>query len=1033
MKKIFDFLFSMSWMAFLILTMIFSTAAATFVENDYGPAAARAAVYNTRWFEVLLALIVFNLLGNLIKNKIYKTKKLSIFLFHFAFLFIFIGAAITRYVSYEGTMHIRENDSSDRIISSQSFLFIAADDGSGQVQHYEKTHFIPGKKNKFSTKLKVGNQNLKLKLLKYIPGAEKSIVPDPFGEPVVSYVSLGSSGRQSHLLISGETEQIPGLRIGFNNIESDFNIISKEEGLYFICKSDVSLMDMASNTQTVLKTGELHPFQTRRLYSTENNQVVLTDYLNKGRVEWVVGPDDGVARPNAIVLELSFKSQTETITVFGRPDRIGTQYDYNLDGARLSLTYGPRWIQLPFALYLKDFQLERYPGSNSPASYASEVILIDTKNGLEKPYRIFMNNILNYKGFRFFQSSYDTDEMGTILSVNHDAMGTAITYIGYFIMTLGMFLSLFNKNSRFLSLARSQNEKNNKIIPVTAVLMLAFTLAIPSSLNAQSGARNTNNVLSTSQASELSSILVQDQGGRIKPLQTMASDVLRKVTKKEFVSGLNSVQVVMGMYLFPEYWQRTPMINVSNEEIRRMLGVNDKQVSYLDFFDMASMGSYKLSEVVQQAYQKKPGLRTKLDQEIMKVDERVNICYMVYSGTLLRIFPAKDDPDRKWHGPAEAPGMVSGEDSLYVSDVLNMYRNSLTQSGNESNSTEIINGIKKFQEFNAGDLYPSKSKISLEIFYNKAHIFDKLTKYYAIIGFILLFLLLASVLSEKSGINRFIRIATFFLMFGFVLHTIGLGVRWYVSEHAPWSNGYESMIYIAWAAMLAGLIFVRKSTFTLVAASLLAALTLMVAHMSWMSPEITNLVPVLNSYWLTIHVSIITASYGFLGTGMVLGLFNLALYVMKTEKNHFKLQKQIEILSGINEMSLILGVYFISVGTFLGGVWANESWGRYWGWDPKETWALITILVYIFITHMRFVPGLKGHFSFNLASVVGFFSVLMTYFGVNYYLAGLHSYAQGDAVPVPKFVYYTVASLVLLILFAWFNEKNYRKKTPLVE
>lgn len=166
---------------------------------------------------------------------------------------------------------------------------------------------------------------------------------------------------------------------------------------------------------------------------------------------------------------------------------------------------------------------------------------------------------------------------------------------------------------------------------------------------------------------------------------------------------------------------------------------------------------------------------------------------------------------------------------------------------------------------------------------------------------------------------------------------------------------------------------------------------------------------------------------------MVLGLFNLLLYVMKTEKNHNKLQKQIEILTGINEMALILGVYFISVGTFLGGVWANESWGRYWGWDPKETWALITALVYIFITHMRFVPGIKGHFAFNLGSVVGFFSVLMTYFGVNYYLAGLHSYAQGEAVPIPKFVYYTVISLILLIMFAWFNEKNYKKKTYMVE
>ncbi len=967
----------------------------------------------------------------MIINKVYKTKKLSIFLFHFAFLFMFIGAAVTRYVSYEGSMHIRENDASDRILSSQSFLYIGLQNESGQVDHYEKTQFIAGKKNKFKKKLKVGNENVNLKLVKYIPNAEQSLIPDPLGESVISIVTLGSMGRQTHLMSPSDAKQISEMIVGFNNNEADFNIVSQENGLYFISKRDVTLMDMASNPETTLPAGELHPFETRRLYNIENTQLVLTDHLNKGRVEWIVGPNDGNVRLDAIVMEASFSSGQETITCFGKPGRVGQQYSYDLGGTELSLTYGPRYIQLPFALFLKDFQLERYPGSNSPASYASEVTLIDRERGIEEPYRIFMNNILNYKGFRFFQSSYDTDERGTILSVNHDSMGTTVTYIGYFLMTLGMLLSLFNKNSRFRKLASSGNNSKGTLASVS-ILMMVISMALPASLNAQSVA-GAHDVLSNSQAAELSSILVQDQGGRIKPLQSMTSDVLRKVVKKESVDGLNSVQVVMGMYFYPEHWQRVPMIKVTNEEIRKKLGIRDKFASYIDFFDLAAMGQYKLSTIVQEAYQKKPGLRTKLDQEIMKVDERLNVCYMVYSGSMLRIFPAKNDPNNKWYGPAEFPGKPSKEDSLFVSGVLGLYVNTLSQTGNEATSTEILNGIKKFQEINAGDIYPAKSKISLEIFYNKAHIFDKLTKYYGIIGFILLILLLVSVLSEKKGIDKIIRIATLFLLLGFIFHTFGLGIRWYISGHAPWSNGYESMIYIAWAAMLSGLIFVRKSPFTLVAASLLAALTLMVAHMSWMNPEITNLVPVLKSYWLTIHVSVITASYGFLGTGMVLGLFNLVLYIMKTDKNKVKLDKQIKTLSEINELSLILGVYFLSVGTFLGGVWANESWGRYWGWDPKETWALITALVYIFITHMRNVPGLKGYFAFNLASVVGFFSVLMTYFGVNYYLAGLHSYAQGDAVPIPKFVYITVASLILIILFAWFNERNYRKKTKQVE
>jgi cytochrome c-type biogenesis protein CcsB len=227
--------------------------------------------------------------------------------------------------------------------------------------------------------------------------------------------------------------------------------------------------------------------------------------------------------------------------------------------------------------------------------------------------------------------------------------------------------------------------------------------------------------------------------------------------------------------------------------------------------------------------------------------------------------------------------------------------------------------------------------------------------------------------------------------------------------------------------MLAGLIFVRNTPFALASAAILSSLTLFVAHLSWMNPEITNLVPVLKSYWLTIHVSVITASYGFLGIGMIIGLVNLIMYILKTEKNKDRLQQQIGILSNVSEMALILGVYFFAMGTFLGGVWANESWGRYWGWDPKETWSLVTGLVYVFVVHMRFIPGLRGYFAFNIASILAFFSVIMTYFGVNYYLSGLHSYAQGDAVPIPSFVFYALGILIIMGIVAWQKENKFMK------
>jgi cytochrome c-type biogenesis protein CcsB len=238
------------------------------------------------------------------------------------------------------------------------------------------------------------------------------------------------------------------------------------------------------------------------------------------------------------------------------------------------------------------------------------------------------------------------------------------------------------------------------------------------------------------------------------------------------------------------------------------------------------------------------------------------------------------------------------------------------------------------------------------------------------------------------------------------------------------SNGYESMIFISWVTLLAGFIFSRRSLFALPATAVLSGLTLMVAHLSFMDPEITNLVPVLQSYWLTLHVSVITASYGFLGLGAILAIIAMILLSLSGKSSLERISATIDDLAVINYKSLTIGLYLLTTGTFLGAVWANESWGRYWGWDPKETWSLITIIVYSFVIHSRMIPGLKDIYTFNLLSLFAFSSVLMTYFGVNYYLTGLHSYAGGDPVPVPVFVYVAVAGLVSLAVISY---ARYRK------
>jgi cytochrome c-type biogenesis protein CcsB len=291
----------------------------------------------------------------------------------------------------------------------------------------------------------------------------------------------------------------------------------------------------------------------------------------------------------------------------------------------------------------------------------------------------------------------------------------------------------------------------------------------------------------------------------------------------------------------------------------------------------------------------------------------------------------------------------------------------------------------------------------------------------------LLITLIVFVISGRKKGSLLVKALGWLLFAGFLFHTFGLGLRWYIAGHSPMSNGYESMIFISWVTLLAGFIFSRKSSFALPATAVLASMTLMVAHLSFMDPEITNLVPVLKSYWLTLHVSVITGSYGFLGFGAILGLITMILLTLSNPSNYERIGKTIEELTVINYQTLTIGLYLLTIGTFLGAVWANESWGRYWGWDPKETWSLITVIVYSLVIHSRKIPSMKDIYTFNILSLFAFSCVLMTYFGVNYYLSGMHSYASGDPVPVPSFVYITVIMLAAISFVAYLKYTNWKK------
>ena len=320
---------------------------------------------------------------------------------------------------------------------------------------------------------------------------------------------------------------------------------------------------------------------------------------------------------------------------------------------------------------------------------------------------------------------------------------------------------------------------------------------------------------------------------------------------------------------------------------------------------------------------------------------------------------------------------------------------------------------------------PSDLKISSEITYNKVDIFNRLYKWYLLLGFSLLLILILQIFNDKKFYNIIIKFIEYSIYFLFILNTLGLAARWYIAGHAPWSDAYESIIFVAWATVIFGIIFGRKSYFTLASATLVSSIILSVAHMNWLDPSIANLQPVLDSYWLMIHVAVIVGSYGPFAIGMILGIVVLLLTIIANKKNRKSFVKKLEELTIVNELSLTIGLVMLTIGNFLGGMWANESWGRYWGWDPKETWALISIIVYTAVLHLRIVPKLNNKWLFNLLSIISFGAILMTYFGVNFYLVGLHSYASGDKVITPDFVYYSIGFIIILGLISYFaNKKN---------
>ncbi|MDA7768230.1 cytochrome c biogenesis protein CcsA [Flavobacteriales bacterium] len=1031
--KFLSALFSMRLMAFLILLFFVAIGYATFIENDFGTQTAKALVYNATWFEVIIVLLTINMLANINRYKLWRKEKWPVLMFHISFVIIVIGAGITRYVSFEGMMPIREGEQSDLIISDGTFLQIKVHDNAYQY-NYDKSILLDDyqgpleflSSNEFSQKVEFLDNDISIDYVDYIPNAKDTLIIGE-GVPTLTVVLAGANGRETYYLQEGRAERYLGLNFSFGTpLPGHVNFFYENDELMVQLPDNAEFMRMADQFKGSIKKDSIQPLMLRSLYMVSGQNFVIPTMHEKATLSYYKGVNpEGQELEDLLKVKVRSNGEEQIVELFGDKGMVSNKNHFQLGGLNFSLSYGSMYYQTPFFVRLNDFQLERYPGSNSPASFASEVTLIDGEQ--ESDHRIFMNNVLDYQGFRFFQASYDQDELGTVLSVNHDFWGTWISYLGYFLMSLGMIATIFSKKTRFSNLRKKLDELRAK--RTTALMLL---LSLSTGLMAQDS--NTvdslilSNPISVEHADKFGLLVVQDEGGRMKPFGTTTSEILRKVSRKSDYNGLNSNQVVLGMLQNPYLWQLAPMIKVNNDELREKLGLEEKFTSFLSFF--SDEAKYVLTNDVQIAYAKKPAERSKYDKEVMAVDERVNISYMVYNGSFLRFFPIPDDPSNKWISPSMSESLLFGDDSLFVNSILPIYYRSLQQAQNDGDyevANNTLNAIRNYQKKFGAEVYPSDLKIKTEVFYNNAKVFNKLSYFYALVGLVMILLLIQQILKERKWRNAIIRFAFVLVVVGFAAHTIGLIGRWFISGHAPWSNAYESVIYIAWATVLAGFMFARKSLMTVAATSILSALLLMVAALNWLDPEITNLVPVLDSYWLIIHVAIITASYGFLALGALLGFLNLILMIIQSKSNKTKIGNSLKELTFINEMSITTGLFMLSIGTFLGGVWANESWGRYWGWDPKETWALASMLIYIFVLHMRFIPKIKGMFAFNFASIIAYGSIVMTYFGVNFYLSGLHSYAKGDPMPIPSFVYYSIAVIALVSIVAQWRQKRFKK------
>ncbi len=1093
MERIAKEFFSMRMMVVALFVFLVSIGLATFVETVYDTQTAKLMIYNANWFSVLLLYLCAGMVANIFRYRMFRAEKISILTFHIAFIVMIIGAAVTRFFGFEGTMVIGEGETVSFMYSADPYLVVEVTDNKDTYSWGRKLWMSEALDPTFEDDVPLMvNGKVKKAASLHCIGFKKNMVDSLVTRRDIKETAIGLAigGMEAQYLEEGQSTLLGGTALYYEVKGASSGVQIWKEGKKFKMKSDVGVRALAmAELRAIRDSGEapadslydvvmpdsIITLEKSKLYNVQGEQFVLKDIKRNTKRDWVKAPKKNAGR-DLLRVKLKVNGKfSEPFYVPGGMNFIGHKNSVSKthEGLKFKIEYGSKAVELPFAVRCEDFRLERYPGSSQPSSFESDLTIIDTLNNYTKTKKLFMNHVIDHEGYRLFQSSYKPDLSGTILQVNNDWWGTNISYFGYLLMGLGMVLALIAPGGRTRELIRKIKIISEKRRNLSAIALI-IALSTGGGVYAQQDTSNVNeadtsvqamdgheghdhsghdhateapsqeaneeiefppkgkiNIITEEHADKLARLLVHsDIHKRAMPFHTLAGQLLRKIHRGNTYEGYNAVQVVMNIHLNQSYWWDEPIIYVSTKgELRKTLGVK-KYASLKDLMNLKT-GEFKLAKEAEEAFRKAESKRSEREKQVVKLVEKYQIMMNMMTPTwpYMRVIPV--NKGQEWVTILELK--KDSKEFLAAVNYFGSLNAAMRGEGGYGTASDNLDKFLKMQRELGGKDVPSETMVNLEITYNKMEVVKQSYRAYGLIGFLLLILYLIGTLAKGAVSPKWVRIVEKILFWLSVATTLylaaGLIFRASISGHVPWSDGYEALIFISWVAAAIGVALYRVNKVILAASCILAFLLLFVTSMNILDPEITKLQPVLKSYWLKIHVAIITGSYAPLGIGAVLGFINLILFIARNKDNDQRLKLVIKQITYITEITITIGVVMLTIGTFLGGVWANESWGRYWGWDPKETWALVAILAYAVILHLRFIPGVKDQFTFNAVSFWGYTTILFTFFGVNFYLVGLHSYANGEGLAeLPGWLLYVGVFFYLFTEFASYRNQMFKNK-----